>query len=151
MFERCVCLKIRVLLGCGIKYDNVKETTKIGNCCLGIVIVVYRQGALVPTTPDFCFPSVTEDCPSPCRSWPWWPLSQWLVGYKLLGLDFFFFSFHFLYYDELPSSCFVNRVFHFDMLIVLIKCFIFWPDTRMAEEVSLLLPEELPMQDRKFF
>lgn len=105
MFERCVCLKIRVLLGCGIKYDNVKETTKIGNCCLGIVIVVYRQGTLVPNTPDFCFPSVTEDCPSPCGSWPWWPLSQWLVGYKLLCLDFFFFFFFFPSIFCIMMSC----------------------------------------------
>lgn len=93
------------------------------------VIMVLFQDNLVPITLYSCFTTLTEECPKPCESWPLWSLSNTVTGWiQVAGFCFFF---HFLYNDELPSSCFVNSAFfnrdlHFDMLIALINGFITW-------------------------
>lgn len=91
--------------------------------------MVLFQDNLVPITLQSCFATLTEECPKPCESWPLWTLPSTVTGWvQVAG---FYFFFHFLYHDELPSSSFVNSAFinrdlHVDMLIALIKCFIIW-------------------------
>lgn len=98
---------------------------------LGTNIIVYIQHNVVPITVGFCFASVTEDCQKPVylglmaslQHSDWLDTSCWVLV--------FLFFFHFLNYDELPSSCFVNgacfnKDLHFDTLIMLIKMFYFW-------------------------
>lgn len=140
----------------------LKSRQKLGTS----IIIAYVQDN-VPITLGFCSASITEDCQKPYGSWS--PMASLqhsdcldTCGWVLV----FLFFFHFLNYDELPSSCFVNgdffnRDLHFDMLIALIKCFILGCNSsitivgrlRLKETLKitwfLLPPEEVPKKDGK--
>lgn len=95
----------------------------------GPIIMVYIEDNLFFITLDFCFATLTEECPKSSGSWLLWSLSNTVTGWiQVVGFCFGFFPSIF----SIMMSCFLavlstvhffNRDLHVDMLVALIKCF----------------------------